>query len=151
MCGFSFTFDFLFCMWCCTCTVTGKSSKDKENVRLTGFDVIRERHNSNSEAPFNNSVPGVPPEGVWQLSPLALWLDRGTKKVYSLKVSLQCNLSVKMCITKKIWYKSLLKDVLVFYSIKFSLHLSLSDKMSMHQISSVNLFCLKAHTIKCIL
>lgn len=101
MCGFSFTFDFLFCMWCCTCTVTGKSSKDKENVRLTGFDVIRERHNSNSEAPFNNSVPGVPPEGVWQLSPLALWLDRRTKKVYSLKVSLQCHLSVKMCITKK--------------------------------------------------
>nr|XP_022294714.1 arf-GAP with GTPase, ANK repeat and PH domain-containing protein 3-like isoform X3 [Crassostrea virginica] len=42
----------------------GKSSKDKENVRLTGFDVIRERHNSNSEAPFNNSVPGVPPEGI---------------------------------------------------------------------------------------
>ncbi|XP_022294832.2 centaurin-gamma-1A-like isoform X27 [Crassostrea virginica] len=45
-------------------SLSGKSSKDKENVRLTGFDVIRERHNSNSEAPFNNSVPGVPPEGI---------------------------------------------------------------------------------------
>ncbi|XP_055995886.1 centaurin-gamma-1A-like isoform X39 [Ostrea edulis] len=41
----------------------GKTSKDKENVRLTGFDVIRERHNSNSEAPFINSVTG-PQEGV---------------------------------------------------------------------------------------
>ncbi|XP_052682875.1 centaurin-gamma-1A-like isoform X19 [Crassostrea angulata] len=41
----------------------GKSSKDKENVRLTGFDVIRERHNSNSDAPFSNSVTG-PSEGV---------------------------------------------------------------------------------------
>lgn len=69
MCGFSFTFYFLFCMWCRTCTVTGKSSKDKENVRLTGFDVIRERHNSNSDAPFTNSIVG-PSEGVLQSSPL---------------------------------------------------------------------------------
>lgn len=69
MCGFSFTFYFLFCMWCRTCTVTGKSSKDKENVRLTGFDVIRERHNSNSDAPFTNSVTG-PSEGVFLSSPL---------------------------------------------------------------------------------
>lgn len=54
-------------MWCRNCTVTGKTSKDKENVRLTGFDVIRERHNSNSEAPFINSVTG-PQEGVLELS-----------------------------------------------------------------------------------
>ncbi|XP_019921739.1 arf-GAP with GTPase, ANK repeat and PH domain-containing protein 1 isoform X22 [Magallana gigas] len=44
-------------------SLSGKSSKDKENVRLTGFDVIRERHNSNSDAPFSNSVTG-PSEGV---------------------------------------------------------------------------------------
>ncbi|XP_048779521.2 centaurin-gamma-1A-like isoform X22 [Ostrea edulis] len=44
-------------------SLSGKTSKDKENVRLTGFDVIRERHNSNSEAPFINSVTG-PQEGV---------------------------------------------------------------------------------------
>lgn len=69
MCGFSFTFYFLFCMRCRTCTVTGKSSKDKENVRLTGFDVIRERHNSNSDAPFSNSVTG-PSEGVLLYSTL---------------------------------------------------------------------------------
>ncbi|XP_061181323.1 centaurin-gamma-1A-like isoform X14 [Saccostrea echinata] len=39
-------------------SLSGKS-KDKENVRLTGFDVIRERHNSNSDAPFINSVTGA--------------------------------------------------------------------------------------------
>lgn len=44
-------------------SLSGKSSKDKENVRLTGFDVIRERHNSNSDALFSNSVTG-PSEGV---------------------------------------------------------------------------------------
>jgi hypothetical protein len=54
-------------MWCRNCTVTGKSGKDKENVRLTGFDVIRERHNSTSDAPFINSVTG-PQEGVLELS-----------------------------------------------------------------------------------
>ncbi|XP_062568893.1 arf-GAP with GTPase, ANK repeat and PH domain-containing protein 1-like isoform X19 [Saccostrea cucullata] len=39
-------------------SLSGKN-KDKENVRLTGFDVIRERHNSNSDAPFINSLTGA--------------------------------------------------------------------------------------------
>lgn len=59
MCGFSFTFYFLFCMWCRICIVIGKLSKDKENVRLTGFDVIRERYNLNFDVSFFNLVTGL--------------------------------------------------------------------------------------------
>lgn len=48
---------------------TGKSNKDKENVQLTGFDVVRQRHSSNSDNNFTQ------PQGVFymlQVSSLVL-------------------------------------------------------------------------------
>lgn len=40
---------------------TGKSNKDKENVQLTGFDVVRQRHSSNSDNNFTQ------PQGVFYM------------------------------------------------------------------------------------
>ena len=52
------------CMLCIVCDTwtplfTGKSNKDKENVQLTGFDIVRQRHSSNSD---NNTF--TQPQGV---------------------------------------------------------------------------------------
>ncbi|XP_063424391.1 centaurin-gamma-1A-like isoform X11 [Mytilus trossulus] len=42
-------------------SIKGKSNKDKENVQLTGFDVVRQRHSSNSDNNFTQ--PQVIPNG----------------------------------------------------------------------------------------
>ncbi|XP_052093517.1 centaurin-gamma-1A-like isoform X10 [Mytilus californianus] len=42
-------------------SIKGKSNKDKENVQLTGFDVVKQRHSSNSDNNFTQ--PQVIPNG----------------------------------------------------------------------------------------
>ena len=40
--------------------VKGKSNKDKENVQLTGFDIVRQRHSSNSDNNTFTQPQGIP-------------------------------------------------------------------------------------------
>lgn len=74
---------------------TGKSNKDKENVQLTGFDVVRQRHSSNSDNNFTQ------PQGVFYMLQVSC-LVFIEKKIYVKKFAKPCVSPVSSVVSVKV-------------------------------------------------